>query len=88
MAVMNGTPIEKSAKINIHQEANSLSLQNLLPKSKVSIFNIKGQLVNSTLSNSNSLEIQNPPFSTGVYLLKVEHENGTTTQKFVFTQNH
>ena len=88
MAVMNGPPIEKPAKINIRQERNSLSLQNLLPKSKVSIFNIKGQLVYSKLSNSNSLVIQHPSLITGVYLFKVEHENVTTTQKFVFTQNH
>jgi PKD repeat protein len=49
---------------------------------RVEVYNMMGQLVGAYNANDVNTQINTSRFANGVYTVKVETENGTTTQKF------
>ena len=50
--------------------------------SRVEVFNMMGQMVGSYTANDVNTQINTTNFSNGVYMVKIDTENGTVTKKF------
>jgi len=56
---------------------------NVAEKSRVSLYNINGQLIKTTISNTNLLNWDLSDLTNGVYFLQVENNGTVSTQKVV-----
>jgi hypothetical protein len=66
------------SKININPNPfnNQLQLTNINPDSKITVFNIHGQLVfECDCVDENQLEINTNKWKSGIYLIKVSDQN-------------
>ena len=61
---------------------NVLNINSSANINRVEIFNMMGQMVGSYNANDVNTQINTSSFANGVYTVKIETENGTSTQKF------
>tara|TARA_B110000093_G_C12966617_1_gene409945 strand:+ start:888 stop:3974 length:3087 start_codon:yes stop_codon:yes gene_type:complete len=71
--------------INIYKSDNNLKVIGLQEgKANVSVYNILGkQVVNTSFQASNTNNVHLPKLSTGIYIVKIQTENGSFNKKII-----
>ena len=85
ISVTPGTGIENhglSTKVYPNPANNVLNINATANINRVEIFNMMGQMVGSYTANDVNTQINTTSFANGVYTVKIETENGTSTKKF------
>ena len=73
---------EMSTNIYPNPANNVLNINATSNINRVTVYNMMGQLIGSYNANSVNTQINTSSFANGVYTVKIETENGTTTSKF------
>ena len=74
--------LELNTKIFPNPANNVLNINANSNISCVEVFNMMGQMVGSYTANDVNTQINTTNFSNGVYMVKIDTENGTVTKKF------
>lgn len=84
-AVLNSVSFEKiGAKLYPNPTNNSITLElNDFSFTKVSLFNLQGSIIQNVTMNSNTTTLDVSNLTTGIYLVKIETEEGTAVQKII-----
>ena len=61
---------------------NVLNIEASANINRVEVYNMMGQMVGNYKANDVNTQINTSSFANGIYTVKIETENGTTTQKF------
>ena len=72
---------DNNLSVFLNPANNILSMSGFLGNSKISIFDINGRLIINKQLINNQLDISN--FQTGVYIVRIETEQGYLTQKII-----
>lgn len=83
--IMNGVGVEEftnEAIIFPNPANNVLNINANSNISRVEVFNMMGQMVSSYIANDVNTQINTANFANGVYMVKINTENGTVTKKF------
>ncbi len=73
---------ETTTSIYPNPAKNVLNITSNENINRVEVFNMMGQMVGSYDANDTYTQINTTAFANGVYTVKIETENGTTTRKF------
>lgn len=83
--IMNGVSVEEftnEAIIFPNPANNVLNINANSNISRVEVFNMMGQMICSYIANDVNTQINTANFANGVYMVKINTENGTLTKKF------
>ena len=76
--------LENENVISVYQSNNTLTVYSSEPISSISLFDMKGQMIQKINNVNNTIQQINTDFSTGVYLMKIDLINGESqTDKIV-----
>lgn len=85
LSVTPGTGVENhevNTTIYPNPANNVLNINASCNINRVEVYNMMGQLVSTFDANDMNVQINTTHFANGVYTLKIDTENGTSTQKF------
>ena len=86
LSVTAGVGVENhdglNTKVYPNPANNVLNINATANINRVEIFNMMGQMVGSYTANDVNAQINTSSFANGVYTVKIETENGTSTKKF------
>ena len=76
--------LENENVISVYQSNNTLTVYSSEPINSISLFDMKGQMIQKINNVNNTIQQINTDFSTGVYLMKIDLINGESqTDKIV-----
>jgi alpha-amylase len=79
----NDVVVTNDLEISPNPAKNGFWLKNILPKSKIEIFDLQGQIIASYTNDDEMYYIDNQTFIKGFYLIKVKNNNLVKTGKVI-----